>query len=127
MLDELESLRAKKAALEKAEQELVKTIQLKVGKQAERLKMLGVVARPANGQPQRVGRIFIEGNDTVTDGSILKIVKFSPGQVLEMAALETARTQLMKGGFSMATIEVMPHEPDATYVDLLIKVVEKEK
>ena len=44
MLDELESLRGQKAELEKKEAELVKAIQRKIEKQADRLNRLGIGA-----------------------------------------------------------------------------------
>src|SRR5579871_3163905 len=55
LLDTLEALRAQKAELEKKEKELVKSIQQKSDKQAERMKQLGLT--PAAATPDRVGRI----------------------------------------------------------------------
>jgi outer membrane translocation and assembly module TamA len=127
MLDELGAIRVMKAQLEKNEQELLKAIKQKAAKQAERLKQLGVHPKVTNGEPLRIGKIIIEGNEKTRDEVILKMLKFSPGQVLEFPMLEQARARLIKEGFQRAAVEAVPNEPDSLYVDLLIKVVEKER
>jgi hypothetical protein len=102
MLDELEALRVQKAEIEKKEQDLIKVIQQKAEKQADRLKRLGIASPAAANSPVRIGRIKIEGNERTSDGKIMKIVKmenFSPGQVLEYPELEEARIRLVKAGF----------------------------
>jgi hypothetical protein len=127
MLDELEALRVQKSELEKKEQDMIKAIQQKAGKQAERLKQLGIALPAVAKSPIRVGRIRIEGNDTTPDGAIMKMLNFFPGQVLEYPELEKGRTRLEKAGFPMVAVEVIPIENDSQFVDVLIKVVEKER
>jgi len=127
MLDELESLHKQKAEMEKKEQELLKGIQLKAEKQADRMKQLGIVQKAANSAPVRIGRIMIEGNEITSDDAILKMVKFRPGEVWEQPLLEQARARLMKAGFQRSEVEVSPSEVGSAYVDVLIKVIEKQK
>jgi hypothetical protein len=126
MLDELESLRAKKAEIEKAEQELIKAIRQKAEKQVERMKLLGVEPSGA----KRVGRIVIQGNTITEDGVILDMVDLRPGQVIEPSRLEEANARLKKAEkkrkFQSATVELMPNEWDSIYLDVLVKVKEKE-
>jgi outer membrane protein assembly factor BamA len=127
MLDELEALRVQKAQMEKKEQELLKAIQQKAAKQAERMKQLGTTSPAESKGPVRIRLIKIEGNERTTDGKIMKMVNFLPGQVLEYPELEKARMRLEKAGFQRAAVEVIPNEGDSNYIDILIKVVEKER
>jgi outer membrane protein assembly factor BamA len=124
MLDELEALRVQKAEIEKKEQELIKAIQQKAARQAERIRQL-IIAPPAAGAPLRISRIMIEGNERTTDGKIMKIVNLLPGEVLEYPELEKARMRLANAGFQMASVEVIGNG-DSSFIEILIKVVENE-
>jgi hypothetical protein len=126
LLDELEAIRAKKVEMEKAEQELVKAIQQKSTKQAERMKQLGLNPAAATDGPKRVGRIIIEGNTVTTDGKILKMLKLRSGTVLEYPKLEEFRARLKKAGFQETSVELINNEWDSIYQDILVKVKEKE-
>ena len=126
LLDDLEKLRAKKAELEKMEQQLIKAIQEKSQKQAERMKQLGVAPQAAPGTTHRVGRIIIEGNCVTPDEKFLELLKLSPGSVLENDVLEKARERFKKAGFQTATVELIPNEWDSVYQDIRVKVIEKE-
>src|SRR6266545_2605922 len=73
LLTDLESIRAQKAELERKEKELKAAIGKKLEEQAERLKKLGIATAPAKEQePDRVGRIIIEGNTKTPDRKILE-------------------------------------------------------
>jgi hypothetical protein len=122
LLSELERVQAQKAELDKKEQELKAVISKKLEAQAERLKKLGVAPKAA--EPDRVGKIIIEGNTKTPDDKILDKLEFRPGQVLHYPALETARTKLEKAGFRGVTVEVVPGEPGATFKDVRVKVDE---
>src|SRR5579872_3238224 len=125
LLDELTSLRAQKAEMEKKEQDLIKTIQQKTLKQNERMKQLGLTATGSS--PDRVGRIIIEGNTVTTDGTICEMLNLQPGQVLDNSKLKEARDRLEKAGFESAVVELISSEVDSTYKDILVKVKEKKK
>jgi hypothetical protein len=127
VLDELVALRTQKAEIEKKEQELIKAIQQKATKQADRMKQLGITSPAESKGPVRIHLIKIEGNERTSDGKIMKMVDFSPGQVLEYPELEKARMRLEKAGFQRAAVEVIPNEGDSNYIDILIRVVEKER
>ena len=125
LLDELERVQAQKAALEKKEQELKAAIRKKLEAQTERLKKLGVAPQPAKeAEPDRVGRIIIEGNTKTPDEKIHALLELRPGQILQYPKLDTARTRLEKAGFSGATVEVLPDEIGSTFKDVRVKVIE---
>ena len=50
-------------------------------------------------EPDRVGRIIIEGNTKTPDQKILDKLDLLPGQMLTLPALEEARANLEKAGF----------------------------
>lgn len=128
LLAELEDLQAQKARLEKQETELKAAIRKKLDAQAERLKKLGVAPQPAKDkEPDRVGRITIEGNTKTPDGKILALVDLHPGQVLPYPELEAARARLTKAGFRDVTVELLPNELDSTFKDVRVKVTESNK
>ena len=125
MLNELERIQSQKAALEKKEQELKAALRKKLEEQSERLKKLGVAPQAAKeAEPDRVGRIIIEGNTKTPDQKILDKLEFRPGQILQYPALETARAKLEKAGFKSVTVEVVPNELDATFKDIRVRVEE---
>lgn len=127
LLDELETLRAQKAEIEKKEQALTKTIQQKATKQADRMMQLGITPPAPAGAPIRVGQILIEGNIVTTDEAILKLVNLHPGQVFEYPMLEQARMRLTKAGYPTASVEVVPGDKDSIYKDVRVKVVERDR
>lgn len=125
LLDELISLRAQKAEMEKKEQDLIKSIQQKTAKQNERMKQLGLTA--TGNSPDRVGRIMIEGNTITADGTICELLSLQPGQVLDNTKLKEARDRLEKAGFESAIVELISNEVDMTFKDILVKVKEKKR
>lgn len=128
LLGELEGLRAQKAALEKKEQELTATLRKKLDAQAERLKKLGVApneAKPA--EPDRVGKILLEGHDKKDEKKILDALGFAPGQILQYPKVEDARMRLIKAGFADVAVEVTLNELDASYKDIRVKIVSPKR
>jgi hemolysin activation/secretion protein len=126
LLDELETLRKQKAEMEKKEQELVKLIQQKADKHVERMKQLGVVPRETSGEPKRIGRVLFEGFAEKDEKKLQNMLDFTPGQILEFPMLEQARVRLMKAGYQMVLVEVQPKQSDSQYLDILVKVGDKE-
>lgn len=126
LLTDLERVQAQKAELDKREQELKATIRKKLEKQAERLNKLGVMPKKEEKEPDRVGRITIEGNVKTPDKKILALVELQPGQILPYPELEAARSRLQKAGFRDATVEVIPNEVDSHFKDIRVKVIEKD-
>ncbi|WP_171471993.1 POTRA domain-containing protein [Frigoriglobus tundricola] len=126
LLNELEQVQAQKAELEKKEQELKTTVRKKLEQQAERLNKLGVTPAPAKpAQPDRVGRIIIEGNTQTPDKKILDALTFQPGQALQYPRLEDARVKLQKVGFRSVSVEVVPNDLDDTvFKDIRVRVEE---
>jgi hypothetical protein len=127
LLDELTTLRAQKAEMEKKEQDLIKVIQQKAVKQNERMKQLGLPPTPAGNSPDRVGRIIIEGNTVTTGGTICEMLNLQPGQVLDNTKLKEARDRLEKAGFESVLVELISSELDSTYKDIMVKVKEKKQ
>lgn len=127
MLTELESIRAQKAELDRKEKELKAAIAKKLEEQGERLKKLGLAPPAAKGaEPDRVGRIIIEGNAKTPDRKILEKLELQPGQILQYPKLEEARSKLQKAGFRDVTVEVLPNELDSTFKDIRVRVTEKD-
>lgn len=125
LLTELERVQADKAALEKREQDLKASVRKKLDAQNERLKKLGL-APPApakDKEPDRVGRIIIEGNQRTSEKTILELLELQPGQILLYPALEPARARLEKYGLLAVRVEVVPGT-DAQYKDVRVKVIE---
>jgi outer membrane protein assembly factor BamA len=85
-------------------------------------------------QPQRVGQIFIIGNERTPQQVILEQVPLHPGQVLSYADLHKAEENLSRlgifetspDGSVRPTITVIdnPGDPDSPYKDILINVLE---
>ena len=124
LLDALERVQAQKATLEKQEQELKATIRKKLDEQAERLKKLGIAPAAKDKEPDRVGRIIIEGNTKTPDSKILDKLELRPGQVLKYPALEESRRNLEKAGFRGVTVEALPNDLDETFKDIRVRVEE---
>ncbi len=147
LLAELEDVQAQKARLDKQEAELKAAIRKKLDAQAERLKKLGVAPEPDKvgrvivegsdrggdrvilkpGEPDRVGKIIIEGNTKTPNEKILKLVELQPGQVLQYPALEAARERLKKAGFRDVVVEVIANEQYSAFTDIRVKVTEADK
>jgi outer membrane protein assembly factor BamA len=126
LLDELTSLRAQKAEMEKKEQDLIKVIQQKALKQNERMRQLGLPPAATGSSPDRVGRIKIEGNTITTDGTICELLNLPPGQVFDNTKLKEARERLERAGFESVIVEFISSDLDSGYKDILVRVKEKK-
>lgn len=126
LLSELEQVQAQKAALDKQEAELKAAIRKKLDAQAERLKKLGVAGPAKDKEPDRIGRIVIEGNTKTAEQTIFFLIEFRAGQVLHYPTLEAARQRLEKAGFTDVAVEVMPGAAHANYCDVRVKVTEPQ-
>ena len=84
-----------------------------------------VVVKPT--EPDRVGRVIIEGNADTPDRVIQLAVGQWPGQVLDRAKLGRAETRLNKLGlFRSASVEVLPCEiADCIFKDIRVRVEER--
>ena len=91
--------------------------------------LLGSPGQVRAGEPDRVGRIIIEGNTDTWDSVILNELPFRPGQILKYPDLEKARTRLTKLGVfdkkNPPTVEVLPNELNSEFKDILIRVTER--
>jgi outer membrane protein assembly complex protein YaeT len=80
------------------------------------------------GEPDRVGRVIIEGNEVTQDRVILNQLDLRPGQILQYPRLEDARMRLARLGIFDAenppTVEVLQNELDGTYKDVRVRVQE---
>ena len=80
-------------------------------------------------EPDRVGRIIIEGNTATPDRVIFGFIKFRPGQILCYPALDSTRKNLADLGlFDLAnppTVEVEPNQLDSTFKDIRVRVTER--
>lgn len=80
------------------------------------------------GEPDRVGRIILEGNEITKDRVILNQLDLRPGQVLQYPKLEDARMRLARLGIfdpeNPPSVEVIPNELDQTFKDIRVKVNE---
>ncbi|MDY3551836.1 POTRA domain-containing protein [Gemmata sp. JC717] len=122
LLTELERLRAQQTELAKREKELTEALRKKLQQQTERMQKLGVA--PKAPEPDRVGRILIEGNTNTSDKVILGHLSLVPGDVLHHRLLEQIRAKLQKAGFQNVTVEVEPCILDSKLKDLHIRVSE---
>jgi hypothetical protein len=123
LLAEIEQLRAQKAELDKKEQELTAALRKKLDAQAERLKKLGLAPKEAK-EPDRVGRIIIEGNTKTPDFKILDALDLRPGNLLRYPDIEKSRAKLEKLGLRDVMVEVLPNELDSSFKDIRVKVIE---
>jgi outer membrane protein insertion porin family len=80
------------------------------------------------GQPDRVGRIIIEGNDVTKDRVIYNQLPFRPGQILPYDRIDEARARLARLGIfdpeDPPSIEVVPNELDSMFKDVRVRVKE---
>jgi len=79
-------------------------------------------------EPDRVGRIIIEGNTVTQDRVILNELGLRPGQILQYPMLKQAEMNLVRRGIFDAenppTVEVIPNEFDSVYKDIRVRVNE---
>lgn len=79
-------------------------------------------------EPDRVGRIIIEGNTVTDQRVILNQLNLLPGQVLQYPQLEAARSNLMRLGIfdqeDPPTVEVLPQDNDSPFKDIRVRVKE---
>jgi outer membrane protein assembly complex protein YaeT len=80
------------------------------------------------GEPDRVGRIILEGNEITRDRVILNQLDLRPGQILQYPKLEDARMRLARLGIfdgeEPPTVEVLPNELDQAFKDIRVRVRE---
>lgn len=127
LLDQLEQVQAQKAELAKREESLKQIIRKKLDEQDQRLKKLGL-APPKEKEPDRVGRIIIEGNEKTDEEKILKLLwPLTPGAILHYCRLEEAQDNLDKAGFREATVEVVANEFDSAFKDIRVRVKESKR
>lgn len=80
-------------------------------------------------EPDRVGRIIVEGNTDTPDGVILRHLDLHPGQVLDYARLAAYRDRL-RGAWlfdpaAPPAVEVLPNEFDGRFKDIRVRVTER--
>jgi outer membrane protein insertion porin family len=82
-------------------------------------------------EPDRIGRIQVNGNDVTQDRVILNELSqagLRPGQVLQYPSLEVARLNLMRRGIfdqeNPPSVEIRQSETDTTFKDILVNVRE---
>ena len=84
--------------------------------------------RGDKGEPDRVGRVIIEGNEVTQDRVIMNQLGLRPGQILQYPLLEDARMRLNRLGiFDPADppeVQALPNEFDSPYKDIYVKVRE---
>jgi outer membrane protein assembly complex protein YaeT len=80
------------------------------------------------GEPDRVGRVIIEGNTVTKDRVIMNQLGLYPGQVLQYPLLEDARMRLARLNIfdqqNPPSVEVMPSEFDNCFKDIMVRVQE---
>ena len=80
------------------------------------------------GEPARVGRVIIEGNNITQDRVIMNQLDLRPGQVLQYPKLEDARMRLARLGIfdpaNPPTVTELPNELDSNFKDILVQVNE---
>ncbi|MBY0514294.1 MAG: outer membrane protein assembly factor BamA, partial [Gemmataceae bacterium] len=80
------------------------------------------------GEPDRVGRVIIEGNNVTKDRVIYNQLDLRPGQILQYPRLEDARVRLSRLGIfdpqNPPTVEVLNNELDDHMKDILVRVQE---
>jgi RNA polymerase sigma factor (sigma-70 family) len=73
-------------------------------------------------RPAKVGRIIVVGNTKTDTSVILKMIPFSPGDVLDSQALRAAKTNVAA---LKATIRVVKNRDGGDFKDVLVTVTEK--
>lgn len=80
------------------------------------------------GEPDRVGRVMVEGNTVTRDRVILNQLDLRPGQILQYPKLEDGRIRLARLGIfdpgNPPTVEVLNNELDSNIKDILVRVQE---
>src|SRR5262249_40832645 len=80
------------------------------------------------GEPDRVGRVIIQGNTVTQDRVIQNQLGLWPGQILPYPELENARIRLARLGIfdpaSPPEVTVMQNEFDSSIKDILVRVQE---
>lgn len=80
------------------------------------------------GEPDRVGRVIIEGNTVTQDRVIYNQLGLRSGQILQYPLLEDARMRLARLGIfdqqNPPTVDAMPSEFDNCFKDILVRVQE---
>jgi len=80
------------------------------------------------GEPDRVGRLIIEGNDVTQDRVILNQLDLRPGQILQYPKLKEAEMRLARLGIfdpeNPPQVTVEPNEFDSIYHDVRVRVQE---
>jgi outer membrane protein assembly complex protein YaeT len=80
------------------------------------------------GEPDRVGRVIIEGNDVTQDRVILNQLDLRSGQILQYPRLKEAEARLNRLGIfdpeNPPTVTVEPNEFDSIYKDVRVHVNE---
>ncbi|OWK46892.1 outer membrane protein assembly factor BamA [Fimbriiglobus ruber] len=83
---------------------------------------------PSRGEPDRVGRIIIEGNTITAQRVIMNQLGLYPGQVLQYPKLKQAEANLSRLGIfdgeDPPTVEVIPSDFDSIYKDIRVRVKE---
>ena len=83
----------------------------------------------AKKEPDRVGRIVIEGNTATPSDLILRQLEMFPGQILRYPQLGAASKSLARLGlFDSAdppAVEVVPNEFDNQFKDIRVRVKER--
>ena len=78
-------------------------------------------------EPDRVGRVVIEGNTATPDRVVLWLLALRPGQILKYPQLEASRKMLGCGLFDRTTpptVEVIANELDS-FKDIRVRVTER--
>jgi len=80
-------------------------------------------------EPDRVGRIIVEGNNITHQRVILNQLEgIYPGQILQYPRIEDARQNLLRLGLFEAedppTIDVLPRDDDSPFKDIRVRVKE---
>jgi hypothetical protein len=76
-------------------------------------------------QPDRIGRIIIEGNTVTKDQVILDKLGLTTGQILQYPKLQAARTNLERLGlFTAVAVEAVPSDLGGPHVDIAVRVKE---
>lgn len=118
LLDDLERVQAQKTELERMERELKAAVRKRLAKQAERLNKFGV---DPHAEPDRAGRIVLQGFAAKEEKKVRDALGVVPGQIIEYPHLDGARARLEKAGFPGAAVEVVPNGPDSHFKDIRVR------
>lgn len=80
------------------------------------------------GEPRRVGRVIVEGNDITQDRVILNQLDLRSGQILQFPKLKEAEARLNRLGIfdpeNPPSVTIEPNEFDSIYDDIRVRVNE---